>query len=459
MPSSAENIITSNLTVYEGHSNLSFYRNCEKQGHKIAFHIQNLDHFKHGEKFNEVQRKYVTGGVERSGHLHSIKAGNLIATGIYAFDYKWPNTSRYMQGDCHDELSSSGAKKEGISRIWSAIRNGTLGLITTSDVTSPSAVMIKEQDKGVHIDWKEVDKRYPEGSSNELEGFRPGKNFDSKIDFYKTFPWVKDTENLVIELADRKRSVGGLDESTGVALAGNLFECSGDWINKLETITYQNCKKDLSEKNVMSEFNRLLDESARELRVSFSCIMDQIGKLATICEDTYNKEFILFDGTGTDSGKKAKASQMRGGHAGIKDVIHIDSENEPWVREKINSLSPEYIKESVRAIVISESLKTRIDLIEYLRSKGVITYGFTANEKSEFVKENPERWIITPNQNVHVLESPNIIPPQDLIDPDSPPKTHISSFQFCVLPAVDCVTSYWLVKNNSTISQRHKRGE
>jgi hypothetical protein len=460
MPSTAESIITSNLTIYSGHLNLRFYRDCERQQHKIALHVKNFDYFRKGEKFNGEQRKYVTGGTERSGILHSIKPVLLRAAGINAFDYKWPQTPRYFQGDCHDELSSSGAKKEGLSRLWAASKNGALLSLITSDVTSPAAEVVRGQEKGIYINWEEVDRRYPEGSHDELEGFRPGKNFDSKIDFHKTFPWVENTEDLIIDLSGRKKSLGGLSESTGTAIAGNLSEYFGDWLNKLTTITYQKCKSRLNEKHILSEFYNLLDRNVRELRGSFSCMLDQKDKLVTMCDDTYDKELILFGGTGTDSGRKAQASQMRGGHAGVEEVIHIDSENEPWVRTKINCLSPEYIRKNVRAIILSESLETHSkELTEYLQSKGVITYGFTANEKSKTVQEHPERWIVIPNQSVEVIESPKAVPPVNLINPKEPPRATVSSFNYCVLAGADCVTSYWVVKSDSTVSKRHKKGE
>jgi len=460
MLSTAENITTSNLTVFSGHYNLSFCRDCEKQEHKIALSVRTFHHYRPTETFNGEQRKLLVAGVERSGHLQSIMAGHLIGTGVLAYDYKWPHAPRFMPGYCLNELSSSGAKKEGISRMWSAVRNGTLEMLTTSDITSPLSMIVMGQDKGININWEEIDKRYPENSSNELEGFRPGKNFKSTIDFYKTYPWVNNTEDLVIELSDRKKSLGGLDESSGVALAGNLSECSGDWLNKLRVVTYQNCKNNLSEKNISSEFHRLLEESARELRGSFSHVLDQKDKLGAICEDTFDKEYVFFVGTGEDSGKKAKASQMRGEHAKMKNVIHIDSENEPSIKNRIESFSSDYIKKNVRAIALSESLKSPSKrTIQFLQSKGVITYGITANNENKIVKEHPERWVVIPNQSVHVLESTNVFPPENLRNPKSPPKVHISSFQYSLLPTSDCITSYWVVKNKSRVSERHKTGE
>jgi len=458
---SPETITTSNLTTYSGAFNLGFYNACLNQGHKIALSISTFDHYKAGETLDEEQRKILLGGVERSGYLQSIMADHLVGTGVLAYDYKDPHAPRLRRGYCLSELSSSGAKKEGISRLWAGVKNGTLLKLTTSDITSPSSEIVIGQKKGVNVDWEKIDRRYPEGSSNELEGFRPGKNFSSNIDFQKTYPWIENTEDLVTELPDRKKCTGGLPESTGIVIAGNLPECFGDWLNKLEVITYQNCKNDLSEKNVLSEFYRLLDESSRELRVSFSHVMDQKDKLSAICEETFDKDYVFFIGTGGDSGKKAKTSQMRGEHGKMKNVIHIKSENEPSVKNLIEALSEDYLKRNVRSITISESLGTHSkELTEFLQSKGVITYGITANAQSKLFEEHPERCIVIPNQSVHKLESYTLIPSKNLRDSKKPPSDHISSFQFSIQPVSDCITSYWVVRNNSEgVYARHKVGE
>lgn len=455
-----ETIIASNLTTYAGTFNLGFYNACQNQTHKIALSIQTFDKYKAGETFNDEQRKCLFSGVERSGHLHSIMPAHLFGTGVFAYDYKDPHAPRLMPGYFLSELSSSGAKTEGIRRLYTSVRNGTLSMLTTSDKTSPAAEIVIGQKDGVSIDWDSVDERYPQGSSNELEGFRPGKNFKSDIDFKKVYPWVENTEDLVMKLPSRKECLGGLPESYGVGLAGNLTECFGDWLNKLEVITYQNCKNDLDEKNVIREFNRLLDESARELRGSFSCAMNQKDKLVTVCEDTVDKDYVFFVGNGEDSGNKSKASQMRGEHAKMKNVIHIDSRNEPYIKTLVEAFSDNYIKNNVRAVVLSESLRTSSKpLAEYLQSKGVVTYGITANGDDELVRQQPDRWVVIPNQTVHQLES-RAIPKENLRDPNKPPKAHVSSFQFCSLPVMECVTSCWIVENNPEgVYTRHKVGE
>jgi hypothetical protein len=465
MAPTAESVIRSNLTVYSGHLNVAFYQSCQKQLHKIALQIQNYDHFKTGETIDKKvgdaiaqrPRKYFVGGVDRSGHLQSIKASELMAAGVHAYDYKRSNATKFMEGDCHDELSSSGAKKEGILRGYAVIGSDAMLTVTTSDAKkSPLALMVLGQDRGINIDWEEVGRRYPSGSSNDLEGFSPGRNFSRKSDFYKAFPWITDINDLVLELPDRKASVGGLDEKTGVAVAGDLFECSADWRNKASIITYQNCKDDLSEKKVIDEFNRILDNNAKELRTSFSHLMDQIGTLETMCEDTVDKSYVILNAVGPNSGRKAKATVMRGAHAGKEDEVeHMDSGNAPAIISSIESMSPEYIRDNVRAITISESLGTEAkSRAKYFESKGIINYGFTANQKSPIVKKHPERWIIIPNDVFYHLKPSNIKPSSG----SKVPQLDIAPFQFAILAGLDSVTSFWIAKRGLDVYDSHKTG-
>lgn len=442
-------IIPANAYMYVGHYNLGLSRDCGRQMHKVVKSIQNFDHFKIGEKVNGEQRKYFLGGVERSGYFHSIMQWDLRGVGVYGFNYKSPESPSFRVGYFHSEASSSGAKKEGIIRVYAAEKNDVCTSCIVSNPNSPLAQMVAEQHKGVQIDWEKVDEQYRD---TELEGFRPGKNFEKKRDFFKDYPWIGDPKNLVIELTGRDQVIGKIDEK-GLAPAGNLYECSVDWFNKLSALTYHYCKNDLSEKNIMSTFNRLLDENGRALKNSISYVLDQRSKLENMCVDTYNKQLIIILATGSDSGNKGRALGMRGGHAKFTElgehyIIHVDSENETWMRNIVESLPRDFIKNNVRGITLSESLETSSKpLTKYLRKHGVKTYGITANEKSEVVKEDPESFIIMPNETYYKVGSPLA------------PNYSISSFRFALMPIVDTLATFWIVHNKSSVEEQHKRGE
>jgi len=400
-------VITANMSFYLAQAQI-LRNETERQEDKLVNRIKTFDKYRQTEG---RQRTYLPDGLGRSGFMELITASDLQVVGVCALPQSDEVTTRWNPGDTYAPSSSSGKKIPILNKTYIGIEDNICATCMTSNKKTPLGKMIINQLEGV----QDFEIKTKKGHRIFFEGFE--KTSEEKREFQKIYPWVSNTEDLVIEVPGREKLVGEFDESTGLGPGGNFPEWSTRFINDVSIISYNEWKKSSEKKNLGQGLRKWSYKFSEIIRKAYPPIMDQIDTIDGMCEDILDEdvEKIIISAVGERSGIEGKSLRMRTGHAGFKipekTVIHINSINKPKVQAEIEASSEEYRRKNVRGIVISQSLRTDSKYIAgWLTKLKIPTYIFTRNIKSKIVEENKERCVEMPRiPRYHLREKPKYL--------------------------------------------------
>ena len=390
----SNSVVPVNMTFYLAQSQI-LRNEVERQKEKLIHRIKILDNYRQG---CDPQLTYHPDGEGRSGFMKQITATDARAAGLWAIHQNDELTSRWKPGDIYDPSSGSGTKISTIFKAYRSVEENVCVSCMTSNQNTPLAKIIRNQENGV----EEFTLKTKRGREIHFNGFE--KTAEQKEAFKKTYPWFEGGENLVIEIPGRDKVVGKFDEGTGLSPGGNFYEWGTRSVDDITIMAYSKWQRSNKRINIGNQLGKYAFEYGESVRRSYPVVMAQMDKIERLCDDISSKsvEKVIISAEGERSGIEGKSLTMRaGGHAGMnvpnKIVTHLKSTNKPIVQKEIESLTREKRRNSVRGIVISQSLQTGSrETAEWLTNLGIPTYIFTSNIDSEIARRNRERCVEIP---------------------------------------------------------------